>query len=759
MRVHLIGADFEENLGLGILASVLEREGHTADILPFNVPADGPPLIRRILDEQPGLVGLSIQFQHRAHEFLAFARKLRAAGYRGHVTSGAQFPTLAFKEVLEGDHGVDSVVMHDGEETLVDLVSAIGRGSALHDVAGLAILGHDGLAMRTGERRMPDDLDSFPFARRYRPHNRHMGIPFVPVIGSRGCWSKCSYCSIVAFYRDGREHGGGRLLRMRSPENIAAELALLWHRAGGPCIFCFHDDNFTLPNPELTLKRVREIRAALDEYGVGKVAFVGKARPDTITPELARDLAELGVIRLYVGVENASQAGGDHLRRGTQQKHVREALKSCREAGIFNCYNLLMFEPDATLDIIAENAAFMRDHADHPVNFCRAEPYHGTPLHLEMERNQDLGGSYLGWNYRIHDDRTELLFRVCSAVFRERNFAPRGIANRYMGLGYAGNVLRRFYGGERAEILRRRANALTRAISLDTAEYLERALDFVRTAKLSDRDGFERKTALLGLEIAAADRHWHDELDALYADMQAFTAEPHVWDRPAPTRKFVKLKQSMAIGVTVLSLSTTACDCDDDGPPRDAGFDVGMVVDPPPPDAGLDSGGMDASFDSGMVVDPPPPDAGFDAAMRDAGQDAGMVVDPPPMDNGMAGMPEAEDDAAFAKSGEPKRRLRLMDQWRDSSPRDGIRTGDLPLSDPPAPELQVERRGDALHVRVGGVRVPFSTRWETDGVVRGDGGEVEWIPSSESDQLRVAVRTRGGVAVVTVRATTFADAS
>jgi anaerobic magnesium-protoporphyrin IX monomethyl ester cyclase len=756
MRVHLIGADFEENLGLGILASVLERAGHRADILPFNVPADGPPLIRRILDEQPEVVGLGIQFQHRAHEFLSLARKLRAAGYRGHVTSGAQFPTLAFKEVLEGDHGVDSVVLHDGEDTLLDLVSAIERGAPAHGVAGLAILGHDGVAFRTEERRMPDDLDAFPFARRYRPHNRHMGIPFVPVIGSRGCWSKCSYCSIVAFYRDGREHGGGRLLRLRTPENIAAELALLWHRAGGPCIFCFHDDNFTLPNPELTLKRVRDIRAALDEYGVGKVAFVGKARPDTITPELAHELAELGVIRLYVGVENASQAGGDHLRRGTQQKHVREALKSCREAGIFNCYNLLMFEPDATLDIIAENTAFMRDHADHPVNFCRAEPYHGTPLHLEMERNQDLGGSYLGWNYRIHDDRTELLFRVCSAVFRERNFAPRGIANRYMGLGYAGNVLRRFYGGERAEVLRRRANALTRSISLDTAGYLERALDFVRNAKLSDREGFERKTARLALEIAAADQNWHRELDELYGDMQKFTGEPHVWDKPAPTRKFVKLKQSVALGATVLALSTAACDCDDAGP-GDAGFDSGMVVDPPPPDAGFDASGMDAGDDSGMVVDPPPPDAGFDAASLDAGVDAGMVVDPPPMDQGMSALPEAEDDAAFAETGEPKRRLRLMDQWRDSSPRNGVRTDDLPLSDPPAPELSATRTGASVRVRIGGVRVPFSTRWEAEGEVRGDGPEIEWIPADETDQLRVAVRTRGGVAVVTLRASGIAS--
>ena len=210
---------------------------------------------------------------------------------------------------------------------------------------------------------------------------------------------------------------------------------------------------------------------------------------------MARELAALGVIRLYVGVENGSEAGGEHLQRGTQQAHVREALKACREAGIFVCYNLLVFEPEATLADVRENARFIREHADHPVNFCRAEPYFGTSLHVDLAKTQDLGGSYLGFNYRIADPRAELLFRICAAAFRERNFAPSGVANRYMGLGYAANVLMRFYnenGG--AEVFVRRARELTRKISLDTAEWLEKAIELAERAPLEDWDTVERGT-------------------------------------------------------------------------------------------------------------------------------------------------------------------------------------------------------------------------------------------------------------------------
>lgn len=762
MRTILIGADFEENLGLGLLASCLEAAGHQASILPFNVARDTEPLVRRIVAEAPELVGLSIQFQHRAHEFLGLARALRRAGYRGHITSGAQFPTLAFREVLEGDFGVDSVVLHDGEETIVDLVRALERGVAMHEVAGLALLGHDGVAFRTAERRMPDELDAIPFAQRYRPHNKHMGVPFVPLVGGRGCWSKCSYCSIVAFYRDGREHGGGRLFRLRSPENVAAEMALLWHRAGGPCIFCFHDDNFTLPSPAQTLARVTEIRAALDEYGVGKIGIVGKARPDTITPELAKGLAELGVIRLYVGVENASQAGGDNLRRGTQQNHVREALKSCREAGIFNCYNLLVFEPKSTIDHARENAEFIRDHADHPVNFCRAEPYHGTPLHLELAREQDLGGSYLGWNYRIEDDPAELLFRICSAAFRERNFAPRGVANRYMGLGYAGNVLRRFYPGTKAERLRERARMLTRAISLDTYEHFSRAIAMVEELGTREPAKIEALTARLALDVSAADRRWHASLDELYGEMSALTAEAGERERPRPSAKLLKLARSVTLGASIVAATSVVdgCSCAETHE-IDGGTDAGFVVDPVPVDAARNDAGNDAGF----VVDPAPIDGGMDSdVVNDAGDDSGFVVDPPPPDIDASAaadqlrrdrgtqLAEAEDDDAYLPSGALKRRLRLVDQWRDSAPRDAIRTADLPLALPPAPELRARRDGELVRVTIEGVREAFGTRWEAEGAIDGDGPSVAWRPASSEDQLAVAVRTKGGVAVVTLRA-------
>lgn len=751
MRVTLIGADFEENIGVGMIAAAAMEAGHEVDVVPFNTPDQAAEVARRALAGRPDVVGLSIQFQHRAHEFLGLSRRLRAAGFEGHVTSGGQFPTMAWREVLAGQHGVDSVVLHEGERTFVELLDALESSRRTAEIPGLAVLSDDGVPLRTEPRRLIEDLDELPFSVRYREHDRHFGVPFIPIMGGRGCWGNCVYCSITSFYRDAREHGGGKLLRQRSPKDVAAEMAVLWHRAKGPCLYCFHDDNFLSPRPSDTLERVRAIRAELDGFGVGKIGMIGKARPDTVTPELMRELRALGVIRLYIGVENASVEGGAHLSRGKQGQRIRAALSACKDAGIFACYNLLIFEPETTLGHVRENIAFIRDHRGHPVNFCRAEPYFGTPLHRGMERAGDLGGSYLGFNYRMRDDRAELLFRVCASAFRERNFAAYGVANRTMGLGYGMNVLEHFHDDRPEWVgkLRRRVDNVTEGITSESADFLERALDLVEDADPGDWDRVERSTVLLGLEIAAADGRWHHTLDRLYAEMNEVEAKRKEQSDPlaASRQQLSRLAKAVALTASLgLGLSTLeACGCSDPLP-GDAGMDA-TVADPPPPDAGMDSmvadpPPSDAGMDS-MVADPPPSDAGIDAPFvadpppPDAGVDAPLVADPAPFDAGMS-----------ALEPELRQRLDVIDQWRDTTPRRARRTDDIPFYDPPDIQLALELDGERVLATIEGGPESMSTRWRADGEILGEGRSVAWIPAHPDDRLRVAVRSRGGVAVV-----------
>lgn len=742
MRLCLVGADFEENLGVGSIASCARASGHDVRIVAFNDPREVPSLARAVADSRPDVVGLSLQFQHRAQEFAALARALRAAGFAGHLTCGGMLATAAWREVL-AIAAFDSVVLYEGEHTVGDLLAALEAKRPLASVPGLAIRGDDGGPLRTADRARPEDLDALPFPARYRPHSRHLGVPFIPVLGARGCWGRCAFCSISSFHLDARAHGGGRLLRLRSPESLAREIASL--AGDGPALACFHDDNFLLPSPADSLARVRALRQAFDALAPGPLGIIGKTRPECLTSELAKELRALGVVRLYVGVENTSEASARHLAREVQTRHVRQALAACREAGIFACYNLLVFEPDATVEDVRANVAFIREQAVHPVNFCRAEAYTGTPLHRELARRDALTGSWMGWNYRLKDDRAELLFRVCSAAFRERNFAPEGVANRSMSLGYCAKVLETFYpetDGQRAR-LARRAEEVTRSITRETADFLDEAISL---ADLSDRDAVERQTALLGLRICAADQVWHAAMDELLLEMEGYAKRQGKTASP-PASRFRRIAKQVALGASLVLGGAPACfDATVDPAPGDAGRLDGHVVDPVPgPIDASDPVPRDAGARDIGWADPPPRDAGVsDATVADPLPPDGMVGDQLPPDDGGMMVDPAPLDGGWS-SREP------AGQWRDSATY-ALRSTDLPLFDPPAPKLSVDREGDVIRARLIGVAAAATVRWEAEGAIEGEGLEVRWSPVSTTDALRAAVRTAGGIAVVSVRA-------
>jgi hypothetical protein len=587
-----------------------------------------------------------------------------------------------------------------------------------------------------------------------------LGVPFFPVTGSRGCWGSCAFCGISTYYREARAHGsGGRKLRLRSPRNIAAEMATLWRAEGGPCLFCFHDDTLLLPRPADSLARLTELRCALDEFGVGQVGLVGKCRPDNVTPNLARGLARLGVVRMFVGVENASQRGLDHLGRRTCVADLERAFSALREAGIFICYNLLLFEPDCVLDDVRENIAFIRRHPTTPINFCRAEAYHGTRLYERVRARGTLLGNYLGWDYRIHDDRAELLFRIAAGAFRERNYDPAGVANRNMGFGYLTQVLRRFYdvSSVRGRHLLQEADALVRDISLDTADLLERALDLAQRADLADHDRITREAALFGLQVAAHDRVWHNRLDEVIEEMEAYVAE-QVRRRPAVS---LPDKARAALGrlalASCMATSVQACGGDTESS-SDPGGSAGQVaVDPDAGVGGIPSGGRGSG---GYILTDyggaPPIGGQASGGIPSGGGGTGgyILVDyggAPPI-GGRASGGLAMGSSVRAVDPPPPPPAGVVEQWRDTTPRGLTRSEDLPLFDPPKITLVSRMIGEAVHVTVSEGEPSMSIRWECEGKLVGEGREVVWHPASANDALRLAARTRGGLVFTSLRA-------
>ena len=470
MKVVLIGAELEENLGLRYIASSLEVCGHSVAIIPFNSEQDQESAVRQALAFEPQIIGLSMVFTSRAREFCRLARRIGQAGFRGHVIAGGPFASFNCERLVTEFPDFNSVALGEGEELMCRLAENLDH---LERVPGLCYRDGSGRARTNPAIGNPDKLDQLPWPKRTTFHS-YFDKPIASVLTSRGCWRECAFCSINAWY----ERGGGKKFRIRSVESIVAEVSDLYHRHGIR-IFNFQDDNFFLPNPVKAAERFSVIRDQLRQNGVGQIAIAVKARPDSITEESIRVLDELGLFRVFLGVENASENGLRNLNRKQTVGQILNALRILNDFDIHVAYNLLMFEPDTSLDEILVNLRFMERHNENPFNFCRAEAYPGTGLETKLLREGRLLGDAFGYDYRLKDARSEAFHQIANYAFFDRNFSDFGLHYFNMQVDFYFQLMRRFHPELLSQTLRAAVRNFIKQTNLDTYERCSEIYDFV----------------------------------------------------------------------------------------------------------------------------------------------------------------------------------------------------------------------------------------------------------------------------------------
>lgn len=187
----------------------------------------------------------------------------------------------------------------------------------------------------------------------------------------------------------------------------------------------------------------------------------------------------LGLIRIYVGIENASDPGLSTLRRrvGSDQNHY--VLELLEHSGVFSCFNLLIFDPATTIEDLETNLAFMEKFAAVPQNFGRVELYAGTPLLARLQAEGLCKGDYLDWDYRIADDAVQKIFELAMKCFYVRNFSDEAAPHRLMGARFAVEMAARFHPGVFRESWRTEARRLNCTLTHDSVKAMREIIEFV----------------------------------------------------------------------------------------------------------------------------------------------------------------------------------------------------------------------------------------------------------------------------------------
>ncbi|MEM7340830.1 MAG: cobalamin-dependent protein [Actinomycetota bacterium] len=219
-------------LGILYLAAAVRNAGHEVAVFDGTFEADRGAFDAALAATDPDLVGVSAVLPSRAAA-LDLAARARATGRP--VVAGGPDPTAAPAAYLarDGKPGVDVVVHHEGEQTILALLCHLDAGRPLDATTlgceqGVAFV-RDGDVVVMPARPPIDDLDSLPTpARDLIDMDRYLdvweeaaGYRSLTIATARGCPYGCEWCTDAV-------HGTG--YRQRSPESVAAEMQELSQR-------------------------------------------------------------------------------------------------------------------------------------------------------------------------------------------------------------------------------------------------------------------------------------------------------------------------------------------------------------------------------------------------------------------------------------------------------------------------------------------------------------------------------------------------
>lgn len=268
-------------------------------------------------------------------ELVAYAR---AAFPYAWIIYGGVFPTYHWLEVMEKEPQVDFIVRGEGEQTIVNLVSALKTRRTLSEIPGLVFRRNTisgstrcidpaipGEPVANAPAPLIRNLDDYRIGWELIDHSNYSywgDKRAVVVQFSRGCPHHCHYCGQRVFWQNWRH---------RDPVKFAAELARL-HREHGVEVINFADEN-----PTASRTAWETFLRALIAENVSLI-LVGSTRASDIVRDA--DLLPLykkaGVARFLLGIESTDDATLRRIQKGSTQAVDREAIRLLRKNGIIS---------------------------------------------------------------------------------------------------------------------------------------------------------------------------------------------------------------------------------------------------------------------------------------------------------------------------------------------------------------------------------------------------------------------------------------
>lgn len=275
--------------------------------------------INEIVSHNFGIIGFSIFTVNKALVLFMIKEIKQRSPDKIVIAGGPQVTRYEEDMDIINNEFIDFIVTDEGEQTLHDLLSILKNRGDIRRVKGI-MFREGNKRIDTGERPLMASLDSLPFPTISDFPLEYYKDLSIPILSSRGCFYRCSFCSERAFWKS---------FRYRSGNNVYNEFKQQSGQLG--------KDSFYIVD-SLINGNIKELEALCDliiQDKKLKIFWGGKAaiRPE-MTKALLRKMYDAGNRSIAYGLESGSEKVLKDMRKSFTVDLAKRVIKETKEAGI-----------------------------------------------------------------------------------------------------------------------------------------------------------------------------------------------------------------------------------------------------------------------------------------------------------------------------------------------------------------------------------------------------------------------------------------
>ena len=338
-------------LGLLYIGAVLEKEGHSVEILDSSIKNIPKEQLKKAVISSDA-VGMSMCTDINFNPYLNISNTIKDIDPDIPLFIGGPHCTFVKEQSLRDIPKADISVIGEGEYVILDLIKYLQGKKNLNDIQGIYYR-NNGSITPGKPLEVILNLDELPFPARHLVENYEYGdFPFgykmkkmvTSTITSRGCPFECRFCARYSNFID------GWVFRQRSAENILKEFTEIDDKYRTVSIV---DDSFLADK-----KRAHKIFDGLIEMKRDLDLWIYGTRVDFADKILYKKMKKAGVKIIFFGIESGNQDVLDFYNKKTTVDQIRKAVKLSRKMNFLTVGSFILGAPIETKEHIENTIKF-----------------------------------------------------------------------------------------------------------------------------------------------------------------------------------------------------------------------------------------------------------------------------------------------------------------------------------------------------------------------------------------------------------------